>query len=165
MAAKALVLDDSRAMRGVLTKILIGLGFETVQAANGREALALLDREGDSIQLVLADWNMPEMNGLEFVKGMRAQSRFDAIQVIMVTTETGIDHMLGALHAGANEYLMKPFTGEMIAAKLRILGIGPGIDSAGGELAHLEPGQNSVEYDDQDSEQKQVFDEVTPWPC
>jgi two-component system chemotaxis response regulator CheY len=124
MAAKALVLDDSRAMRGVLTKILISLGFDTVQAGNGREALAVMDGEGASIQLVLADWNMPEMNGLEFVKALRAQPRFDAVPVIMVTTETSVEHILGALGAGANEYLMKPFTAEMIEAKLRILGIG-----------------------------------------
>ncbi len=126
----ALVLDDSRAMRGVLAKILGRLGFQAVEAGNGIEALAAMEREGERIQLILADWNMPVMNGLEFVKALRAQGRFAAVPVVMVTTETSADQMLDALNAGANEYIMKPFTAEMVEAKLRLLGIA-GLSTAG----------------------------------
>jgi two-component system chemotaxis response regulator CheY len=121
MATKALVIDDSRAMRGILSKILVKLGFEVLQAGDGREAMAVLDRESAHIDLVLSDWNMPEMNGLEFVTAMRAEPRFEAIPVVMVTTETHIEQMVTALSAGANEYIMKPFTAEMVEDKLRLL--------------------------------------------
>jgi len=121
MPAKALVVDDSRAMRGILVKILGRLGFEVLQAGDGREAFAVLNRESPPVELVLSDWNMPEMNGLEFVKAVRADSRFAAVTVVMVTTETNIEQMLVALGAGANEYIMKPFTAEMVEDKLRLL--------------------------------------------
>lgn len=126
MASKALVLDDSRAMRGVLSKILVTLGFETVQAANGLEALAVMKQEGPAgkdggIKLILSDWNMPEMNGLEFVRAVRSQACYAQVAIIMVTTETNIDQMVEALSAGANEYIMKPFTAEIVEEKLRIL--------------------------------------------
>lgn len=119
--ANALVIDDSRAMRGVLSKILVQLGFVTVQAGNGIEALGVMAQEGDSIQLILADWNMPEMNGLEFVTALRTQSKYDAVRILMVTTETEVDQMILALTAGANEYVMKPFTPSMVEEKLRML--------------------------------------------
>jgi two-component system chemotaxis response regulator CheY len=121
MPAKALVVDDSRAMRGILVKILVRLGFEVLQSADGREAIAVLDRESPPVELVLSDWNMPEMNGLDFVKAVRADARFSALTIVMVTTETQIEQMLVALSAGANEYIMKPFTAEMVEDKLRLL--------------------------------------------
>ena len=121
MALRALVLDDSRSVRGVLARIFFKLGFEAVQACNGVEALATMDREGKTIQLILADWNMPGMNGLEFLKRLRTQPDFTTIPFIMVTTETSLDQMAEALSFGADEYLMKPFTTEMLEAKLRIM--------------------------------------------
>jgi two-component system, chemotaxis family, chemotaxis protein CheY len=121
MSSKALVVDDSRAMRGILAKILARLGFEVVQASDGVEALAALDAAMPPVQLVLSDWNMPEMNGLEFVKALRANPKFADVVVIMVTTETHIEQMMTALSAGANEYIMKPFTSEMVEEKLRML--------------------------------------------
>ena len=117
----ALVVDDSRAMRGILAKILGRLGFEVLQAGDGREAIALLDGRPAQLQVILSDWNMPEMNGLEFVKAVRADPRFAEVTVIMVTTETHLDQMMTALSAGANEYIMKPFTAEMVEDKLRLL--------------------------------------------
>jgi len=121
MSTKALVVDDSRAMRSILGKVLVGIGFEVLQAGDGEEALELLDREFAGIGLVLSDWNMPRMDGLTFVKAMRAQSRYAEIPVVMVTTETHIEQMVTALEAGANEYIMKPFTAVMIEDKLRML--------------------------------------------
>jgi len=123
--AKALVVDDSRAIRTILSKTLKGYGFEVCQAGNGREALETLEREFPDVSLVLADWNMPEMNGLEFVKKMRTDARFASVLVMMVTTETNLEQMIVALEAGANEYVMKPFTGEVIADKLRLIGALP----------------------------------------
>jgi two-component system, chemotaxis family, chemotaxis protein CheY len=121
--AKALVVDDSRAMRNILTKIIAGCGFEVCQASNGREALEVMHREFPAVGLVLADWNMPTMNGLDFVKHLRAEPRYEGVTVVMVTTETHLEQMTAALSAGVNEYVMKPFTAEMIADKLRLLGI------------------------------------------
>ena len=73
------------------------------------------------VDVVLSDWNMPEMNGLEFVKALRADPKFARVVVVMVTTETHIEQMMIALEAGANEYIMKPFTAEMVEDKLRML--------------------------------------------
>ncbi len=120
---KALVVDDSRAMRLILSKTLRELGFEVAQAANGREALDTMGREGASFGLVLVDWNMPELSGLEVVRSLRAQPAFDRVPVMMVTTETEIEQMVRALEAGANEYIMKPFTREVVEDKLRLLGV------------------------------------------
>jgi len=120
MPLRALVVDDSRAMRSIISKILARLGFEVAQAADGVEALATLST-GAPFDVVLSDWNMPEMNGLEFVKALRADPRFARVVVVMVTTETHIEQMMTALEAGANEYIMKPFTAEVIEDKLRML--------------------------------------------
>jgi two-component system, chemotaxis family, chemotaxis protein CheY len=122
---KALVIDDSRAVRMILSKTLAGLGFEVVQASNGKEALAVMAGEGQSVELVLVDWNMPEMDGLTFVKRLRAQPEFARVRLMMVTTETEIEMMASALEAGADEYVMKPFTREIVEDKLRLMGVIP----------------------------------------
>jgi two-component system chemotaxis response regulator CheY len=121
MSTRALILDDSLSVRRVLAKILLSVGIESVQASDGADGLKLVEEQGGSLGLVLADWNMPGMDGIEFVRRFRAQAQYLHVPVIMVTTETEIAQMMEALAAGANEYLMKPFTPEMLAAKLRIL--------------------------------------------
>ena len=118
----ALVIDDSRALRRILGDMLKQLGFTISDAGNGREALELLMRS-ENPDIVLVDWNMPEMNGLEFVQAVRKIERFAAMPLMMVTTETEFEQMASALDAGANEYVMKPFTKECIADKLAILGV------------------------------------------
>jgi two-component system chemotaxis response regulator CheY len=120
--SKAMVVDDSRAIRMILSRTLGELGYEVCQAPNGKEALAMIDRE-NGISLVLVDWNMPEMNGLELIKRLRADARYASVQLMMVTTETEIPQMVAAMEAGANEYVMKPFTRDAIADKLRIMGV------------------------------------------
>jgi two-component system chemotaxis response regulator CheY len=120
---KAMVIDDSRTMRMILSNTLAELGYEVSQAGNGKEALSALEREGDVFTLFLVDWNMPEMNGLEFVRSLRAKARYSEVPLMMVTTETEMSQMVTALEAGANEYVMKPFTKEIIADKLRLLGL------------------------------------------
>jgi len=119
----ALVIDDSRAIRMILGRTLNRFGFEVCSASNGREAIQLIDDQCLDLSLILVDWNMPEMNGLEFVKAIRADPKFSEVPLMMVTTETEIEQMYRALEAGANEYVMKPFTDEVIADKLRLLGV------------------------------------------
>jgi two-component system chemotaxis response regulator CheY len=120
---KALVIDDSRTIRMILSNTLAELGYQVSQASNGKEALSAVEREDDGFALFLVDWNMPEMNGLEFVKCLRANPRYSTVPLMMVTTETEMSQMTTALEAGANEYVMKPFTKEIITDKLRLLGL------------------------------------------
>ncbi len=120
---KALIVDDSRAIRRILGSTIKKLGFEVVEAGNGKQALEALDREDSAFQLMLVDWNMPEMNGLEFVTQVRKQDRYNSAKLMMVTTETAADQMIRALEAGADEYIMKPFTEDAIRDKLRLLGL------------------------------------------
>jgi two-component system, chemotaxis family, chemotaxis protein CheY len=125
MMSKALVVDDSKTIRIILGRILKELGYEVCEAGNGKEALKVMESEKAAINLVLADWNMPEMNGLELLKQLRQDPNLASLKVIMVTTETELDHMVSALEAGANEYIMKPFTREILKEKLELLGILP----------------------------------------
>jgi two-component system, chemotaxis family, chemotaxis protein CheY len=120
---KAMVVDDSRAIRLILSRILTELGFEVSQASSGNEALTLLPAQASQLSLILVDWNMPGISGLEFVRQVRCDPAMASIVLVMVTTETEIEQMITALDAGANEYVMKPFTKEIIADKLRLLGL------------------------------------------
>jgi two-component system chemotaxis response regulator CheY len=121
-ALKALVIDDSRAIRMIIARQLGSLGFATVQAADGREALAAVAASGP-FDVALVDWNMPVMNGLEFVRAVRKDRALDEMAIMMVTTESEQSQVLAAIEAGASEYLMKPFSPESIEEKLAILGI------------------------------------------
>ncbi len=121
MMAKALVVDDSRAVRMILVKTLKELGYEVREAANGREALEVIETEKNAVALVLTDWNMPEINGLELLRRLRQKPELSSLVVIMVTTETELDQMAAAIEAGANEYVMKPFTKDILMEKLRLV--------------------------------------------
>ena len=119
---RALVIDDSRAMRSILRGILESLDFEVAEAADGRRAIEIF--EGDQgFDLALVDWNLPEMSGLEIVTEVRKDDRLTATRLLMVTTETEFERVAQALQAGADEYIMKPFNREMLLDKLVILGI------------------------------------------
>ena len=121
----AMVIDDSRAMRLILRRIVAGLNFDVVEAGNGREALDRL-AELDSVpELALIDWNMPEMNGLEFVTAVRADKKYRSMTLMMVTTESEHGQIVRALAAGAHEYVIKPFTPDAIVDKLVMLGLIP----------------------------------------
>ena len=120
---KAMVVDDSRAIRMILTKTLSELGFEVSQAGSGNEALTMLPFPGEQPALILVDWNMPGISGLDFVRQVRSDPGMARVLLVMVTTETEIEQMAAALDAGANEYIMKPFTKEIVADKLRLLGL------------------------------------------
>ena len=92
------------------------------EAGNGREALDMVESGQHTLALVLADWNMPEMDGLELVKRLRGKPELASLVVVMVTTETDMDQMVAALEAGANEYVMKPFTRDILVEKLQLAG-------------------------------------------
>jgi len=117
---KALVVDDSKAIRQIERKYLEELGFEVFEAENGKEALEVL-KEHPDISLILLDWHMPVMNGYEFLKILRANPQYQEIKVMMVTTENQQKSVIDAIMAGANEYLMKPFDKEMLETKIRYL--------------------------------------------
>jgi len=123
--SRALVVDDSRTIRVILRRILAEMGYEVCEAGNGVEALQLIEAERPELDLALLDWNMPEMNGLELLKQLRQNSELSALKVVMVTTEAELGHMVTALEAGANEYVMKPFTKEILQQKLDMIGMLP----------------------------------------
>jgi two-component system chemotaxis response regulator CheY len=119
---RALVVDDSRVMRSIVSRIVKQLGFAVLEAGHGQEALAALQSQPET-DLVLVDWNMPVMNGLEFVTAVRADERWKGVTLVMVTTESELGQVEKALAAGANEYVMKPFTPEILLDKLTLLGV------------------------------------------
>jgi two-component system chemotaxis response regulator CheY len=121
--ATVLVVDDSRAIRTILSKTLRELGFEVREAANGQEALQVIQAEKSAVKLILLDSNMPEMDGLELLKRLRKNPEFSSLVIVMVSAETEMDHIAEALEAGANEYVMKPFTKDIIIGKLQLAGI------------------------------------------
>lgn len=123
---RALVIDDSRAIRRVIGNILKEIGWEVTEAVHGLDALAQLEAAGCP-DLMLIDWNMPEMNGLEFIKAARALPAYKEVPMMMVTTETEMERMAQAFIAGVNEYLMKPFDKTQLLEKLQILGIETGV--------------------------------------
>ena len=121
---QALVVDDSQAVRDLLTDHLGQLGFQVQQAADGLEALARL-AQMPRFAIVLLDWAMPGMDGLEVLRRMRSDGRFTEVPVVMVTTEAELPNISDALDAGASEYLMKPFDAQSLLEKLLLLGVDP----------------------------------------
>jgi two-component system, chemotaxis family, chemotaxis protein CheY len=119
---RALIVDDSRLARRRLRAMLQERGIECEEAGDGQAALDLL-HAGRKFDLGFVDWNMPVMNGLDMLKRLRAECHFE-MKAIMVTAEGDKRHILRALAAGADEYLMKPFDSQALNDKLAILGIG-----------------------------------------
>jgi two-component system chemotaxis response regulator CheY len=102
--------------------MLAELGFGADEAGDGRQALEVLARIPRP-DVVLVDWNMPEMDGLSLVRAIRYNRDYDAVPIVMVTTESEVERIIQALEAGANEYLMKPFTKDGLCSKLELLGV------------------------------------------
>ena len=121
---KAIVIDDSRTMRRIISSILKGVGYEVLEAGDGREALDILTENPDT-DLCCIDWNMPVMDGLSFVIEVRASREWRNTTLMMVTTESERGQIVKALAAGAHEYLINPFTPEAILQKLELLGLLP----------------------------------------
>jgi|SRR5579863_8794422 len=118
---RALIVDDSRFVRGFLRGLLEARGIECDEAGDGQAGLDILRTESE-FDLAFIDWNMPVMNGLDMLKNLRAEGHVD-MKVMMVTTEGENEFILRALDAGADEYLMKPFNAEALVEKLALLGV------------------------------------------
>ncbi|MBC7667223.1 response regulator [Caulobacter sp. DWR2-3-1b2] len=116
-----LVVDDSRVIRKVARRVLEDIGFEIAEAADGVEALAWC--RAAMPDAVLLDWNMPVMNGIEFLRHLRQEPGGDAPVVVFCTVENSIERIRQALDCGANEYIMKPFDGDIITAKFAEAGL------------------------------------------
>ena len=116
-----LVVDDSSVIRKIASRILEDMNFRIVEAEDGAVALEICKRELPDA--VLLDWNMPVMDGYEFLGNLRRMPGGDAPKVVFCTTENGIDHISKALHGGANEYIMKPFDREIIESKFAEVGL------------------------------------------
>ncbi len=121
---KILIVDDSSTMRRIIKNTLSRLGYEDVlEGQDGLQAFNILSSAPD-IALLITDWNMPEMSGLELVKKVRADSRFVDMPIIMVTTEGGKQEVITALKAGVNNYIVKPFTPQVLKEKFAaVLGV------------------------------------------
>ena len=116
-----LVVDDSSVIRKVARRILEGLDFEIMEAEDGEQALEVCRRQLP--EAILLDWNMPKMDGYEFLRMLRKLPGGDLPKVVFCTTENDVAHIARALHAGANEYIMKPFDKEIVEAKFQEVGL------------------------------------------
>lgn len=119
----ALIIDDSRAMRRILRQIVEPMGFTILEAGDGQEGFNNVAAHRGEIEVVLVDWNMPVMNGLEFVKLVRSDDELRDMKLMMVTTETEPAQMARALMAGVDEFVMKPFTKDILLEKLKLIGV------------------------------------------
>jgi two-component system chemotaxis response regulator CheY len=119
---RALVIDDSKAMRMILKRELVALGFEVFEAGDGQEALSRLAELG-AIDVVLVDWTMPGMDGMTFVHQVRAEAAYEEMRVVMITSESDPAQIFHALMAGVDEYATKPITREALAEKLGLVGL------------------------------------------
>ncbi len=114
---RILVVDDFSTMRGIARKLLADVGFDdVVDAESGPQALALLD--ASQIDLLILDWNMPDMSGLVVVQAIRGSDDFQTLPILMVTAEARRDQILAAIDAGVDDYMLKPFTAETLAEKI-----------------------------------------------
>ncbi len=119
---RALVVEDSKTIRMILCEYLRKMDIQAVEAADGREALERL-KEMPPPDLMLVDWNMPVMSGIDFIRAVREMHIFDPLPVIMVTTNSEYEHLGTAMDAGANEYIQKPCTLDALREKLDLLGL------------------------------------------
>jgi len=116
-----LIVDDSSVIRKVARRILEGLAFQIVEAENGEEAIETCRRQLPDA--ILLDWNMPKMDGYDFLRLLRRLPGGDKPKVVFCTTENDVAHIARALHAGANEYIMKPFDRDIVEAKFQEVGL------------------------------------------
>ncbi|WP_331775642.1 chemotaxis response regulator CheY [Sulfurospirillum sp. 1612] len=115
---KLLVVDDSSTMRRIIKNTLARLGYtDVLEAEHGVDAWQVMEKNSD-IDMLITDWNMPEMNGLELVRKVRADAKYQELPIIMVTTEGGKSEVITALKAGVNNYIVKPFTPQVLKEKL-----------------------------------------------
>jgi two-component system chemotaxis response regulator CheY len=118
-----ITVDDSSTMRRIIKNTLLKLGFSNIlEAGNGVEALDVMAK--NNVDVVVTDWNMPEMDGLTFVKTLRSKEEYKDLPILMVTTEAAKEDILTALRSGVNNYVVKPFTPDTLKEKIdKLLGL------------------------------------------
>ena len=121
MSKSCLVVDDSKVIRKVARHILESMSFSVEEAADGQEALTFC--RANRPDVILLDWNMPVMSGMEFLRALRATEAGKSPKVVFCTTENGMGHIRAAIEAGADEYVMKPFDRETLEGKLQLVGV------------------------------------------
>jgi two-component system chemotaxis response regulator CheY len=122
---KMLIIDDSKTMRTLLATFGHEMSFATIEAGDGVDALKALVQNDprEPFDIALVDWEMPRMTGLEFIQAVRRNNDFADLKLLMITTLNSMEQIATALQAGANDYLMKPVTKELLEDKLQILGV------------------------------------------
>lgn len=119
---RALVIDDSRSMRMYVASLIQEQGWSTDMACDGQDALRILEQQGN-FDVATVDWDMPVMDGHAFVMAVRQDPRFQEMKLLMLTARDGTEEVIKALEAGADDYLMKPITSEMLQEKMRLMGL------------------------------------------
>lgn len=117
---KALIVDDSLVIRSIIEKIVTPMGYETLKASNGQEALDLLEKNAEDVELVILDWNMPLLNGWETLSAIKKNRAYDHVCIIMVSTEAEDEKIDQAIGAGAHGYISKPFEAEELIEKIKV---------------------------------------------
>lgn len=120
--AKILLVDDTRTVRSICSKIVSSMGFEVLEAENGKVALQSV-RDNPDLKMILLDWHMPVMDGMTFLKTLRGDRSLTQPRVVMCTTQNRIQDISAALSAGADEFIMKPFTEEIVREKIFEAGV------------------------------------------
>ncbi len=116
---KILIVDDSSTMRRIIGNVVMQLGYEKEDYTEAEDGLkAWKELEANQYDIILTDWNMPHMNGLELVKKVRSEGKHQQVPIIMITTEGGKNEVITALKAGVNNYIVKPFSAEILKEKL-----------------------------------------------
>ncbi len=117
---KILVVDDSKAVRKIIRNMLSSAGYEVFEAENGEKALDIIYEHGN-FDLILLDWNMPKMDGYEFLRTVKGNPDWKDIKIMMITSKSDQESVIEALKAGADEYLMKPFDQKMLLTKIEMV--------------------------------------------
>ncbi len=161
---RALVVDDSRAMRRIVGRILGDAGFEVLEAGDGQQAIDVLEAQADVPELACVDWNMPVMDGLTFITEVRKRPEWRSITLMMVTTESEQDRIVRALAAGAHEYLIKPFTGEAMRGEARPARAAPDPRWRPVMTVGIAPDQALVHAAFEQVWGSMLFTAIEPWP-
>ncbi len=124
MKKTVMLVDDSEVIKKIVRSAVAPLGIELIEASDGAEALGIIKKSYENINLILMDWNMPKMNGFELLSTLKANKQYQSIPVIMVTTESGKGNIVKAMQAGAKNYILKPFeTAELVKKIMQVPGM------------------------------------------
>lgn len=115
---KILAVDDSAIIRKIIRGTIESLRYDLLEASDGMEALDILEKNSSDIKMILLDWNMPGMNGIDFLKAVKSHKFYKHIPIIMITTESEKESIIKAIQAGVSNYLLKPFKAEELTKKI-----------------------------------------------